>query len=245
MPRRRGPGLLVAAGAAAILLGAAAVGVLAWSSGLPRSAEQRIRDALLSSLDGAGSLEVRLETRPGYRVLAGQIDHLEISGTALRAGELVADRFSLVGDALQLDMGKLAGGGGLSVSRARRLDMEMVVSEESVNRYLQATYELARLLHVQLLPQGPRLLMDAQLQDQAVRISLDSKLQVEPGNVVAVVPDRLAIEREGAQALALSLAGADSPLRIEIGQLPVPVAIDRVTVGEGELHLFASYRPPS
>lgn len=214
---------------------------LAWSARLPRSAEERIRQALAAGLEEAGSLEVRVEARPGWRVLAGSIDRLEIEGRGLRSGELVADRLSVVGEAIQLDMARLAGARQLAVSSAGRLDLEMTLSEDALNRFLQATNDLARLLHVQLLPEGARLLLDAELQGQRVRIALNSQLQVQPGNVVAVIPDRLAIEQNGGEALALDLAGGNTPLAVQLGALPVPVELDRVTVAEGELHLFASY----
>lgn len=233
------PSLLILAGVALLASGAA---VSAWSSSLPAKAAHSIRQALLARVDQAGSLDVRVVTRPALGLLRGRVDRLEVTGQGLRVGQIVADRFSLYGEGLQVDLAASASTGRLAISSARQLTLELVMSEQSLNRYLQATNELARLLYVKLLPEGPRLLLEAQVQDQVVRFGLDGRLTVESGNVVVLVPDRLSIEQDGALALQLSLSGADTVLRVELGDLPVPVVISGVETGDGELHIFGSYR---
>lgn len=235
--------------AAALMAGVLVVGVVAgaaaWSRSLPERASDSIRQALAGSVEDPGSLEVRLASRPALALLAGRVDRLEISGRMWRAGDVIADRFRLYGEGVRLDLAASARSGRLVIGSARRLDLELAFSEQAVNDYLQRNVELARLLRVRLLPEGPRLLMEARVQDQVVSFGLDGRLMVEPGNVVALVPDRLSIERDGSPALELSLAGSPDVLRLPLGELPVPVAIDRVETGDGELRVYATYRQPA
>ena len=228
-----------------LLVLGAVVGATAWSRSLPDRAADSIRQALVGSVEEPEALEVRLASRPSLALLTGRVDRLEVAGRKWRAGDVVADRFRLYGEGVQLDLAASARTGRLVIASAQRLELELAFSEQAVNDYLRRNVELARLLHVKLLPEGPRLLMEAQVQDQAVSFGLDGRLVVEPGNVVALVPDRLSIERDGNPALELSLAGSADVLRLSIGDLPLPVAIDRVETGEGELRLYASYRPPT
>lgn len=239
--RRGGWGAAVALLAGLLMLGIVA-GAAAWSRSLPVRAADTIRQALLGSVENAGSLEVQLASRPNLALLSGRVDRLEIAGRNLRTGDILADRFRLYGEGVRLDLAASARSGRLVIASARRLDLELVLSEQAVNDYLQRNVELARLLRVRLLPEGPRLLMEAQVQEQVVSFGLDGRLMVEPGNVVALVPDRLSIERDGTPALHLSLAGSPDVLRLALGELPVPVTIDRVETGDGELRVYGSYQ---
>lgn len=236
-------GRALAAGlAAAVALVAVAAGTAVWSRSLPDRAADAVRQALSGFVEDPSSLVVRLESRPGLAVLAGRVDRLEVEGRRWRAGDVVADRFRLYGERVRLDTAATARSGRLVIVSAGRLELELALSEQAVNEYLQRSAELGGLLYVRLLPEGPRVTMEAQVQGQTVQVGLDGRLAVEPGNVVALVPDRLSIARDGLPALELSLAGSPEVLRLAMGELPVPVTVDRVETAEGELRLYGSYR---
>ncbi|NLG69665.1 MAG: DUF2993 domain-containing protein [Firmicutes bacterium] len=225
------------------VVAAGVVGGGAWSRTLPHRASEQVRVALAAMVQDPAALEVTLASRPGLALLAGRIDRLEVSGRELQAGQLRAERFRLYGEGVTVDLAASAREGRLVVSSARRLELELVLSEQALNEYLQRNGQLARLLRVRLTPQGPRLVLEASVDDETVSLGLDGRLMVEPGNVVALVPDRLSIERDGTPALSLDVAGAPGVLRVPLGTLPVPVVIERLQTGEGQLLVWGRHRP--
>lgn len=231
----------LAAGTAIALSVAAGLAVLGtWN--LEASVRSRLEAALAASLEPGGQVQVHLEARPPLKLLAGRVDRLRVSARRLRLGDLVADRLELVGEGLQLEQPGSGPSGGLPVRSARQLEVRMSLSEQTLNAYLRGRYELARLVQVRLTPSGPRLEMKAEAGKTRVAVSLEGRLQVEPGNVIALVPDRLAIRQGGVEALALSVTGLGQPMELVVEALPVPVTIEQVASGDGELHVLAQYR---
>lgn len=243
VPDRRRASRKAALAVTALVVAVAAVAGWLWSRTLPQRASDQVRAVLAAMVEDPAGLEVTLASRPGLALLAGRIDRLEVSGRGLQAGEIRAERFRLYGEDMRVDLAASAREGRLVVSSARRLEMELVLSERALNDYLQRKGQLAGLLRVRLTPQGPRLELETSVHDEVVSLGLDGRLVVEPGNVVALVPDRLSIERDGTPALSLDVAGAPGALKVPLGTLPVPVVIERLETGEGQLRVWGRHRP--
>ncbi|HEY8498544.1 MAG TPA: DUF2993 domain-containing protein [Limnochordales bacterium] len=241
----RGPAVAVAAVVALLLVGAAGAAGVAWSRSWPRRVGETLRRALEGAVLEPASLQVSVASRPAFALLGGRIDRLTVAGRGLKAGEVVADRFRLEGEGIRLDLAASAREGRLVIASARRLDVQLVLSEQAINDYLQRNGQLASLLRVRLLPEGPRLVLEASVQQETVSLGLEGRLAVEPGNVVALLPDRLSIERDGTPALQLDVSGSPGVLRVPVGPLPVPVAIDRLETADGELWVYGHYAPAS
>ena len=242
-PSRRGlwlavalvPGLLVAGLAGRLAL-------VAWGERLQQAARERLRAAVAASLEPGGAAEVELVTGSPLAFWRGRVERLRVVASRLRAGDVVTDRLVVEGEQLQLDPAALARDGQLAVRSAGRLEVRAELTEEDLNAYLRPRYEVARLLTVRLRPQGPRLVMEAVLGDQEVTIAVDGRLAVSGERSLTLALDRLAIQPGSQQELVFQLAGLHAPMEIQLGDFPVPVALERVEMGEGRLTLFARRR---
>ena len=232
------PGLLLAFTAGRMV-------VVAWSGRLQQAAREQLKAAVAAWLETGGSAEVELRARSALGFWRGRIDYLRLSARRLRAGEVVADQVVVEGEDLQVDPGALARAGQLAVRSARRLDAQVVLTEQDLNEYLRSRYEMARLLTVRLRPEGPRMVLEAGVGDQVLTIAVDGRLMVSGGRAVALVLDRLAIQPGSAQELIFQLAGLQSPMVVELGDLPVPVVLERVETADGSLVAYARYRGTS
>lgn len=229
------PGLVLAVWAGRMVAGA-------WGARLQERLREELRAALAAALDAGGSVDVELRAGSPLGLWRGNVEYLRLSARRLRAGEVVADQVQVEGEGLQVDAGALARTGQLVVRSARRLQAQLVFTEQDLNAYLRSHYELARLLSVRLRPEGPRLVLQASVGDQAVTVAVDGRLMVHGERAVALVLDRLAIQGASAQELIFQLAGLQSPMVVELGELPVPVALERVETADGSVVAYARYR---
>lgn len=229
--------LLVRLGAAAGLV------LLLWLAGdvvMPLVAA-RLVAAELAGRTAAGTVQVKVETRPGWRLLLGEVSYLHLDLRDARFGQLPVSAFVLDAHDLAMDPGKLWRRGGISLRRHGPLRATLRLTEADLNRYLWATADQERLFRLTLGRGTAAAEGSLSLLGQRIPLRLKGRFLVEPPLTLRYVPEEFFLAQvQVPRALLENVVARVFAVRIRVGDLPVPVRLTDVRVEPGRLFLFAS-----
>ncbi len=106
---------------------------------LPRLVERAVAEALEERLGPGETLRVQLKAYPTLRMLLGQFDSIAVEARQVRAlGEagVLIDRLRSMLYEVRVDMQALLRERELVITRSRQVNVEMEISESSLNQYL-------------------------------------------------------------------------------------------------------------
>lgn len=219
-------------GRAWLLIGlAVAVGALAvWVPS--RLAERQLAQVLRPLVEPAGSLWVRARTT-AFAYLFGRINRLDLDARGIRLGDLTAERLraSLTG----VTLSRSPADGRLLVG-ARAGDLTVTIGGEDVERFLRArgvqspavTIDAAGVTATGMVRAGA-LEVTARVSGQFVASGRDLRFRVTSLDVGGV---------ELPPAVAGTIFGMIQP-SVSLDTLPFPLAIDRISTGDGRVVVAA------
>jgi len=211
---------------------------------IPLFLARRVTAALESSLDVRG-LEVRVRVFPFFKLLAGGIDALRVEGENLAAGDLNLDRLEAAITSLRLDVPRLWRTGTVVWKDPGQARMRMEVSEESLNRFLQAHLGPGVRL---VVTQGRMELVSALVVGgQETPVTVTGVPVVNPDGSVGFRVEEVTLAGQpvpqAVRDMALRFLGFSGTL-IEVGQLPWPVKPEQIIVKDRAIVLVAGGGTP-
>lgn len=222
------------------VLAVAVVSVLVVAQVLvPLYLSRRVEAALEKSLGVAG-LRVRVRIFPFFRLAGGGIDAILVEGENLAAGDLNLDRLEAAVTSLRVDVPELWKSGTLSFRDPGRARVRVEVSEDSLNRFLQA--RLGSGVRVVLTRGRAEVISALRVRGEETPLVISGVPVLAPGGELGFEVREVSLAGtvvpEAVREVALSMLGLPQA-RLDFGQLPWPVRPEQVEVEEGKVVLVA------
>lgn len=207
---------------------------------LPAATEHALQQALTESL-APGAIDVDVQAFPAVKLLTGKIDrlvvrldHFDLQGFPLERAEMELNGF-------QVEPVALLGKKELEISVARPAVFQAIISQESLNKYLErqkisSMLENARFLLIeeQATLQGEIVFLGAR-----VPVELDGDFHIKEGNIFQFIPERVRLQGfdlgETFEARLLQKVG----ISLDLGNLPFRLLQPEVKLEPGQLILKA------
>ncbi|MEW6546915.1 MAG: DUF2993 domain-containing protein [Bacillota bacterium] len=211
---------------------------------IPVFLARRVEAALESRLDMQG-LKVRVEVFPFFKLIAGGIDALRVEGENLAAGDLNLDRLEAAVTSLRLDVPGLWRTGTLTWSDPGQARVRMEVSEDSLNRFLQA--HLGPGVRVVVTEGRMEIVSALVVGGQETPVSVTGVPVVNPDGSVGFRVEEVNLAGQAVpqavRDMALRFMGFPGG-RIEVGQLPWPVKPEQIILKDRMVVLVAGGGTP-
>lgn len=211
---------------------------------IPVFLARRVEAALESGLDMQG-LSVQVRVFPFCKLIGGGIDALRVEGENLAAGDLNLDRLEAAVTSLRLDVAGLWRTGTLTWKDPGQARLRMEVSEDSLNRFLQA--HLGPGVRVAVAEGRMEIVSALLVGGQQAPVSVTGIPVVNPDGSVGFRVEEVTVAGQAVppavRDIALRFLGFPGA-RIEVGQLPWPVQPEQILVGDGKLVLVAGGGTP-
>jgi hypothetical protein len=224
----------------AAVVGALLVVGLAGGTLLPAIVE-RVVAAQLAGRTAAGDVEVKVEARPSWRLLAGEVSYLHLDLREARFGRLPVDSFVLDAYAVALDPGRLWRKGEIVVRRHGPLRATLRLTEGDLNRYLWATADKDKAFRL-ILGRGTASAEGSlALLGQRIPLRLKGRFVIEPPVTLRFVPEEFFLAQLPVPRPFLENVVAKAfVVQIRVEDLPVRVQLTDVRIEPGRAFLFAS-----
>lgn len=231
---------LLWAGAAVVALAGLALG----GNALLPPLVSRLIAAQLAGRTVAGNVQVQVEARPGWRLLAGQAAYLHVDLRDARFGLLPVDSFLLDAYDVALDPVRLWRRGEILVRRHGPLRATLRLTEGDLNEYLWTTADKDRAFRLTLGAGTVTAEGSLPLLGQRVPLRLKGSFRLEPPLSLHYVPEQFFLASLPVpRALLESVVAKLLVVRIRVEDLPVKVRLTNVRVEPGRAFLFASGAP--
>lgn len=227
----------------AILGGALLAAALAGDSFLPGLVSRMVASHL-AGRTAAGNVAVRIQARPGWRLLYGEAAYLRLDLGEARFGRLPVNSFVVDAYDLKLDPLKLWRKGELVFRSHGPLRATLRLTESDLNQYLWSTADQERGFRLILGPGTATAEGSLVLLGQRVPLRLKGRFRVEPPLTVRFLPQEFLLGKVRVprafleKVVAKAFAG-----EIELRNLPVKVRLTDLRVEPGRMFLFASDAP--
>ncbi|MGE5507529.1 MAG: DUF2993 domain-containing protein [Chitinophagales bacterium] len=226
----------------ALVIGAGAllVALMAGSALLPRLLSGVIV-ARLGGETAARGVEVKVDARPPWRLLQGEVDTLHVDLREARFGLLPVDSFLLDAYDLKLDASRLWRTGTLRVLRQGRLTATLRLTEDDLNRYLWATVDRDRTFHLTLGQGYAQAEGSLTLLGQPVPLRLKGRFVIDEPASLRFAPDEFFLAKMPVPRPFLeNVVAKVFYVRIRLEELPVKVRLTDVRLEKGRAFLFAT-----
>lgn len=196
-------------------------------------AERRIAAALRPHLEPGGSVTVRARTT-AVAFLRGRIDRLHVEARAIRLGDMSAERMTVTLSGVELARSPAGGG---TVGRARSGEAVIEIGRGDLERFLRARGVEDPVVTIDATGVAASGMVRVGAVTAAARVrgqfhassGRDLRFRVTSFEVSGV---------EIPPALAGTVLGVVQP-NVSLGELPIPLTVDRVTSGEGRVVVHA------
>ena len=203
---------------------------------LPPIAEKTLESRLAAALK-TDRITAQVSGIPALFLLFGHIGHVDLSAEDAMLGEVRAARVVLSGDGVNMPLDRLTQG-EFVVTRADRLRIDARVTAEDLADFLQRKVDKVQNVTVEITPELVLMNGQAKIFGQMADIHIEGKV-LEENNSLWFRMTRLDIKNA---LLGRALTGnffGDIEL-VDFQRLHLPVELDTVRQGEGEVILSAS-----
>lgn len=203
---------------------------------VPPLLEARVGEGLTPLANGA-PVHVKLSSFPAYRMLTGSVARFDVRVEDFSVDGLPVAEFQMNARNVDVDVGRLLQGEALPVRGAERFAVEIVVTEDGLERYVNDALAFPGRVTTELTSEGLRLSGDVTLLNNVVPVVVTGKFQRTGTTEIVFVPDDVAVQGTALPAFMVTVLREAYTMDIDLNDAPLPLLVDEVLHESGRLIL--------
>ena len=200
--------------------------------------QEQVVQGLIRST-GASVVQAQLRPALPFGLLFGKFQRVHLELQEIDLGPLTAETIELTGEAVDVGLRSIRQG-RFTLDRVAQIQGRLDITEAALNAYFQRLTLPPGLIKAVVTPELFLLSGELPIMGRRLEVDLQAKLTVLPGNILQIVPVRLAIQKAQVPPVLIEQFLADYlRIPIDLTDFPVPLVLQEVVLSEGRVSVYA------
>lgn len=201
--------------------------------------QEQVQAGLTESTQ-AQSTRVKLTPALPLGLLTGSFSTVYLNLSQTDLGPISAETIEITGEDVNVSLWSLARTGEFALDSVGEVQARLDLTEEDLNAYFDQFSLPKGLIKAQISPDLFNLHGTIPILGRVLEIDLHGRVEVRPGNILQIKPVQLvALNAEVPAALVERILAEYLVIPIDLTSLPVPLSLERVTLSEGRVSIYA------
>ena len=198
--------------------------------GVPVYVEKQITRRIKNNFDNPHDITVEVETFPPWELLFAMADKVKVKADTLTYQGIEMDNVVSHYKNILIDSGEIQG---------KNTDLNIVITEENLNRYLHQKYSALKNLEVHLQPENVFMKGEINVFGSPVKLKVNGSFKIKEGNRILFVPGEVEIEKLKISKNVLNQFIKDAGYAFNLEKIGFPVTVDYIKIQKNQLLLLS------
>lgn len=206
---------------------------------------QSLRESVIKSAVSIDTVDVSIRVIPFYKIFFGSVDHLEIEAADYTTDQIAIEKLNLSISNLRYNSSKLLFSKVFEVTGLGKGRGVFRVTEETLNDYFIRKLGNADLVNLELI--GDRCYLKGNLRTAGIEfeLALGGTFKVTGAHSVTYIPKEFSVQKTIVPESIISQLANQLDLTFDLGSLPVPYAVESVSIHDGGMTITMRLLPES